>query len=109
MLKVRRMLAKCLFEFEMTDEVRTSERNLEHFVETEIRPLETEGDNARFFDHRREWARTDFENGGVPSAPWRDLLAEMHRRADAGGRRMRRRPGDGRGTEVSPRPPGVRR
>src|SRR5260370_3086023 len=85
MLKVRRMLAKCLFEFEMTDEVRTSERNLEKLVETEIRRLETEGDNARFFDHRREWARTDFENGGVPSAPWRDLLAEMHRRAGAGG------------------------
>jgi acyl-CoA dehydrogenase len=74
-----------MFEFDLPDAVRTSVRNLEHFVETEIRPLETEGDNARFFDHRREWARTDFENGGVPSAPWRDLLAEMHRRADAAG------------------------
>jgi acyl-CoA dehydrogenase len=74
-----------MFEFDLPDAVRTSVRNLEHFVETEIRPLETEGDNARFFDHRREWARTDFGNGGVPSAPWRDLLAEMHRRADAAG------------------------
>src|SRR5260370_35086827 len=104
MLKVRRMLAKCLFEFEMTDEVRTSERNLEKLVETEIRRLETEGDNARFFDHRREWARTDFENGGVPSAPWRDLLAEMHRRA-AGARWPRRlRPGGVRGKDGSQLP-----
>src|SRR5260370_32057177 len=102
MLKVRRMLAKCLFEFEMTDEVRTSERNLEKLVETEIRRLETEGDNARFFDHRREWARTDFENGGVPSAPWRDLLAEMHRRAGAAGWGRVVLPGGRGGEEASP-------
>ena len=39
----------------------------------------------RFFDHRREWARTDFEAGGIPSQEWEDLLAEMRRRADAAG------------------------
>src|SRR5260370_35039615 len=86
-----------MFEFDLPDAVRTSVRNLEHFVETEIRPLETEGDNARFFDHRREWARTDFENGGVPSAPWRDLLAAMHRRADRAAGSWRSLPGGGRG------------
>jgi acyl-CoA dehydrogenase len=42
-------------------------------------------DNIRFFDHRREWARTDFDRGGVPRADWEHLLAEMRRRADAAG------------------------
>src|SRR5690606_5743440 len=36
-------------------------------------------------DHRREWARTDWENGGRPRREWEELLAEMRRRADAAG------------------------
>jgi alkylation response protein AidB-like acyl-CoA dehydrogenase len=48
-------------------------------------PLQERDDNQRFFDHRREWARTDFENGGVPRREWEDLLGEMSRRADAAG------------------------
>jgi hypothetical protein len=31
----------------------------DEFIEREIRPLERENDNIRFFDHRREDARTD--------------------------------------------------
>ncbi|GAA4755214.1 acyl-CoA dehydrogenase family protein [Actinomycetospora chibensis] len=58
---------------------------LDDFIETEIRPLEEQDDNARFFDHRREWARTDFEGGGVPRHDWEELLGEMFRRADAAG------------------------
>jgi acyl-CoA dehydrogenase len=58
---------------------------LDDFIEREIRPLERENDNIRFFDHRREWARTDFEQGGVPRTEWEELLAEMRRRADAAG------------------------
>jgi alkylation response protein AidB-like acyl-CoA dehydrogenase len=58
---------------------------LDSFLESEIKPLEEAGDNARFFDHRREWARTDFERGGIPSEEWEELLAEMRRRADAAG------------------------
>ncbi|MCU0314702.1 MAG: acyl-CoA dehydrogenase family protein [Solirubrobacteraceae bacterium] len=58
---------------------------LDAFIEAQIRPLELAGDNARFFDHRREWARTDVERGGVPSREWDELLAEMRRRADAAG------------------------
>src|SRR5439155_21929691 len=52
------------------------------FIEAEIRPLEREGDNARFFDHRREHARADFDAGGIPSAEWEALLEEMVSRAD---------------------------
>src|SRR5262249_58476151 len=36
---------------------------LDHFIEREIRPLENKDDNIRFFDHRREAARTDWDRG----------------------------------------------
>lgn len=58
---------------------------LDRFIEKEIKPLEVVDDNIRFFDHRREWARTDFESGGLPRADWEALLAEVRRRADAAG------------------------
>ena len=58
---------------------------LDKFIEDEIRPLEEQDDNIRFFDHRREWARTDFDNGGLPRHEWEDLLREAKRRADKAG------------------------
>ena len=59
--------------------------SLDEFIEREIVPLQAADDNERFFDHRREWARTDFDNGGVPRAEWEALLREMRRRADSAG------------------------
>src|SRR3979409_2702248 len=58
---------------------------LDTFIEREIRPLERENDNIRFFDHRREHARTDWDNDGQPRHEWEALLAEMRRRADKAG------------------------
>jgi len=58
---------------------------LDDFIEAEIRPLERQDDNARFFDYRREDARTDWDRGGLPSREWEALLAEAKRRADAAG------------------------
>src|SRR5215217_962960 len=58
---------------------------LDDFIEREIKPLEQENDNIRFFDHRREDARTDWDRGGLPNAEWEALLAEARRRADAAG------------------------
>ena len=58
---------------------------LDDFIEREIKPLEEENDNIRFFDHRREDARTDWENGGLPNDEWENLLREARRRADAAG------------------------
>jgi len=58
---------------------------LDEFIEREIKPLEEQDDNIRFFDHRREDARTDWERGGLPNAGWEALLAEARRRADAAG------------------------
>jgi acyl-CoA dehydrogenase len=58
---------------------------LDAFIAAEIAPLEAQDDNIRFFDHRREWARTDFDNGGLPRHEWEELLAEATRRADQAG------------------------
>ncbi len=58
---------------------------LDDFIEREIKPLENENDNIRFFDHRREDARTDWDRGGLPNEEWEALLAEARRRADAAG------------------------
>ncbi len=58
---------------------------LEAFIEAEIRPVEQRDDNIRFFDHRREWARTDFDNGGLPRKEWEALLGEAQKLADKAG------------------------
>ena len=58
---------------------------LDAFIDREIAPLQAQDDNERFFDHRREWARTDFDNGGLPRPEWEALLAEARRRADRAG------------------------
>jgi len=57
---------------------------LDAFIEAEIAPLEAGDDNVRFFDHRREFARTD-PTTGAPRGEWLALLREMRRRADAAG------------------------
>lgn len=56
---------------------------LDAFIEGEIKPLEAA--NMQFFDHRREYARTNWEDDGRPSDAWRALIEEMERRADAAG------------------------
>jgi acyl-CoA dehydrogenase len=58
---------------------------LDAFIEAEIKPIQARDDNQRFFDHRREWARTDFERGGLPRHEWEALLGEVRSRADQAG------------------------
>jgi acyl-CoA dehydrogenase len=58
---------------------------LDEFIENVIKPLENKDDNIRFFDHRREDARTDWERGGLPNEEWEALLREMRRLADEAG------------------------
>ncbi len=72
-------------DFEIPEEIRRKLDELDDFIEREIAPLEQQDDNVRFFDHRREPARTDWENGGRPREEWEALLREMRRRADAAG------------------------
>ena len=70
-------------DFELPAEIKAKLEELDAFIEAEIKPLER--DNIKFFDHRREHARTDWDNDGVPRREWEDLIAEMERRADRAG------------------------
>lgn len=69
--------------FEIPADIRAKLVELDEFIEKEIRPLERE--HMQYFDKRREWARTDWENDGRPRHEWEALLAEMRRRADRAG------------------------
>jgi acyl-CoA dehydrogenase len=72
-------------DFDIPADIQATLDALDAFIEQEIAPLQAQDDNERFFDHRREYSRTDFDNDGVPRADWEDLLGEMRRRADAAG------------------------
>ena len=58
---------------------------LDTFIEEKIKPLENADDNIRFFDHRREHARTDWDKGGLPRKEWEDLLTKARQIADEAG------------------------
>jgi acyl-CoA dehydrogenase len=58
---------------------------LDDFIEREIKPLENADDNIRFFDHRRENARTDWDNDGLPRPEWEALLGVARKKADEAG------------------------
>ncbi|KAF2731425.1 acyl-CoA dehydrogenase NM domain-like protein [Polyplosphaeria fusca] len=58
---------------------------LDKFIDEKITPLQKSDDNERFFDHRREHSRTDWDNGGLPRADWEQLLAKSRRMADEAG------------------------
>jgi alkylation response protein AidB-like acyl-CoA dehydrogenase len=60
-------------------------QDLETFIDREITPLQQADDNDRFFDHRREHARTNWDAGGLPRDEWEELLAEAVHRADKAG------------------------
>ncbi len=71
--------------FDIPADLRDYLAELDAFIEREIKPLEEADDNIRFFDHRREDARTDWERGGLPNEEWEALMGEARRRADAAG------------------------
>ncbi|HBX72989.1 MAG TPA: acyl-CoA dehydrogenase, partial [Halieaceae bacterium] len=60
-------------------------QELDTFIEAQIKPLEQADDNIRFFDHRREDARTDWERGGLPNEEWEQLLHQAKQLAIAAG------------------------
>ena len=72
-------------DFALPDDLLAYLAELDGFIASQIKPLEQADDNIRFFDHRREYARTDFENQGLPRHEWEDLLREATARADAAG------------------------
>ncbi|MBP6363007.1 MAG: acyl-CoA dehydrogenase [Novosphingobium sp.] len=72
-------------DFALPQELVAYLAELDQFIADEIKPLEQQDDNIRFFDHRREYARTDFENEGLPRHEWELLLREASIRADKAG------------------------
>lgn len=72
-------------DFEIPSDISDFLDRLDRFIEDEIKPLERQDDNIRFFDHRREDSRTDWDRNGWPNEEWEALLREMKRRADAAG------------------------
>jgi len=74
-----------LMNFDMPQEISGFLKKMDAFIEEEIKPLENQDDNSRFFDYRREYERTDWERGGLPREDWESLMAEARRRADAKG------------------------
>jgi hypothetical protein len=52
--------------------------SLDSFIRSTILPLQHQDDNNRFFDHRREYARTNWERGGLPHKEWEELLSAHH-------------------------------
>ena len=68
-------------DFEIPPDVAAFLQEVDRFIEDKIKPLEAEGDNARFFDHRREDARTDWHRDGLPNEEWEALLHRAKRLA----------------------------
>ncbi|EEP78756.1 acyl-CoA dehydrogenase [Uncinocarpus reesii 1704] len=59
--------------------------SLDKFIKDTILPLQHSNDNNRFFDHRREHSRTDWDNGGLPRKEWEELLVQARSLADKAG------------------------
>lgn len=63
-------------DFQIPEDISQFLAELDHFIEQKIRPLEEQDDNIRFFDYRREDARTDWHRDGLPNEEWEALLAK---------------------------------
>ncbi len=72
-------------DFDLPQDIVDYLAELDDFIENVIKPIENKDDNIRFFDHRREDARTDWERGGLPNEEWEALLRTMRNVADEAG------------------------
>jgi len=62
--------------FDIPGDIAAFLEELDAFIDSTIKPLEQQDDNIRFFDHRREDARTDWDREGLPNEVWEDLLRQ---------------------------------
>lgn len=60
-------------------------KKVDAFIEDTIKPLQASDDNERFFDYRREYSRTDWDNKGLPREEWERLLHQSTILADRAG------------------------
>ncbi|MCZ6711389.1 MAG: acyl-CoA dehydrogenase, partial [Gammaproteobacteria bacterium] len=66
-------------DFEIPADIAQLLTQLDDFIDQVIKPLEAQDDNMRFFDHRREDARTDWDRNGLPNEVWEQLLHKAKR------------------------------
>jgi alkylation response protein AidB-like acyl-CoA dehydrogenase len=71
--------------FELPTDLQEYISKLDGFINDTILPLQHKDDNNRFFDHRREPSRTQWDNGGLPKPEWEDLLGQARKLADDAG------------------------
>ncbi|KAK4982468.1 hypothetical protein LTR50_007725 [Elasticomyces elasticus] len=71
--------------FELPSEVQEYLSRIDRFIEDTILPLQHKDDNNRFFDHRREASRTQWDNQGLPTDDWEDLLRQAKDLSDQAG------------------------
>ena len=75
--------------FETPPELQAFIKRIDEFINSTILPLQHQDDNNRFFDHRREAARTDFNTDGkwqgLPNQEWEQLLSKARRLSDEAG------------------------
>jgi alkylation response protein AidB-like acyl-CoA dehydrogenase len=72
-------------DFAIPEEIAQFLADMDAFIARELVPLEQKDDNVRFFDHRREDARTDWDRGGLPNREWEALLRTVRKMADDAG------------------------
>ncbi|MCW2816130.1 MAG: putative acyl-CoA dehydrogenase [Nocardioides sp.] len=70
-------------DLDIPADVTTFVAELNAFIDAEIKPIEEA--NPEYFDHRREFSRTDVERGGIPTRRWREILHEARVLADQAG------------------------
>src|SRR4030095_11949501 len=73
-------------DFNLPPDVAAFLAEMDAFIERELVPLERRNDNVRFFDHRREDARTDWHRGGLPNEERGGGGLPRHGREDGGPR-----------------------
>ncbi|KAJ5683570.1 hypothetical protein N7462_006735 [Penicillium macrosclerotiorum] len=71
--------------FNLPEELKSYLQSIDSFIQSSILPLQHQDDNNRFFDHRRENSRTDWDNNGNPRREWEDLLTQARILADRAG------------------------
>ncbi|EEH17964.1 hypothetical protein PABG_00527 [Paracoccidioides brasiliensis Pb03] len=71
--------------FDLPSDLLSHISSLDKFIQNTILPLQHAGDNNRFFDYRREHARTDWDNEGLPRREWEEILVQARKLADQAG------------------------
>lgn len=70
-------------DWSIPDDVTAFIAELDDFIDTQIKPIEEA--HPEYFDHRREFTRTDLERGGIPTREWRELMHQARVLADKAG------------------------